>query len=172
MPHKNRVKTFNTGPQIGLDRKMFISAGGLGKVGGTAGWVVAAADNLNLVTLPASQTGSKLIIPVPSLIIGTKVKAFHLVGQVESGGNNVTLDADLRKMTSAAADVADASIGAMTQLVVAVDTILGAANTRKVLTTPEEVAVDESLYMVITGTTLGATDVALQGIVLELDALS
>ena len=40
------------------------------KVGDTAGWVVAGATNLYEATLPASQTGSKLIVPVRGLKIG------------------------------------------------------------------------------------------------------
>jgi hypothetical protein len=137
--------------------------GGFSKVGGTAGWVVAAADNTNLITMPASLTGSKLIIPVIGLKVGWTITGFHLVGQIESAGGIATLDADLRKHTAAAADPTDASLGTITQLSVTADTKVDSANTTKTLATPEVIAQDESFYMVLTATTAAATDIALMG---------
>lgn len=146
-----------------IPRSLTIPASGLAKVGGTSGWVVAAADNLNLVTLPASQTGSKLILPVTGLRLGDVITGFSLVGQIESGGNAVTIDADLRKQIAVAADVSDASIGAMTQVSVSADATLSAVNSMKSLTQPDIVVDGNTYYLVITSTTLGSTDVALQG---------
>lgn len=133
------------------------------KVGATAGWVVAAAADIFLLTCPASQTGSTLVIPLSGLKVGDTITAFHLVGQVESGGNNVTIDAALRKQTAAAADVSDASVGSITQLVVAADTILSDANAGKT-GLAEVVAADETFYVLVTATTLASTDIALQGV--------
>lgn len=136
----------------------------LAKVGGTAGWVVGAASNVALATCPASQTGSKLIVPITGLKVGSTVTGFSLVGQVESAGNAVTIDADLRKQTAAAADVTDASLGTMTQISVTADTAITAANSTHTLSSAEVIADGENLYMVITATTLGSTDIALQAV--------
>lgn len=149
-------------------QRIVIPAPGLAKVGGTAGFSVAPTDNTSLVTCPASQTGSNLVIPVFGLKVGMKITAFNLVGQVESGGNAVVIDADLRKHTAAAADVADASVGAMTQLSVTADTILAKANTEK-SGLSEVVGEDETFYILVTATTLGSTDIALQGAVVEVE---
>lgn len=147
-------------------QKLVVNAAGQAKVGGTAGFVVAAASNIALVTCPASQTGAKLVVPVPALKVGATITGFHLIGQAESAGGNVTIDADLRKHTAAAADVADASVGAITQLVVAADTILSATNTRKA-SLSEVVGADETYYVLITATTAASTDIALQGVAIE-----
>ena len=138
------------------------------KVGATSGWVVNAADNLNsLARCPASQTSSTLVVPISGLKVGDTITSFHLVGQVESGGNAVTIDAALRKQTSAAADLVDASVGAMTQLVLtggtAVDTILSVTNTNKA-SLADVVGADESFYVLITATTAGSTDIDLQAV--------
>jgi hypothetical protein len=138
---------------------------GYSKVGGTAGWSVGGgAVNTGLTaTLPASQTGSKLVIPIPGLKVGDTITSFHLIGQIESAGGTVTVDADLRKMTAAAADVSDASVGAITQLSVTADTIMSASNTAKGSLT-EAVAADETFYVLLTATTGASTDIALQGV--------
>jgi hypothetical protein len=149
-------------------RKLMVNAAGKAKVGGTAGWVVAAADNVSLVTCPASQTAAKLVVPVHSLKAGDTITGFYLVGQIEgTSGNTVTVDADLRKHTAAAADVSDASVGAITQLSVTADTIMSSANTRKA-SLSEVIGLDETFYVLITATTGASTDIALQGIVLEI----
>lgn len=132
------------------------------KAGATAGWVVGAGDNVSLVTLPASQTGSTLVVPIPAKV-GSTITGFHLVGQIESAGNAVTVDAALRKHTAAAADVADASVGAITQLSVTADTIMSSANTEKA-SLSEVVGADETFYVLITATTGASTDIALQGV--------
>ena len=135
------------------------------KVGATAGWVVAAGDNLALMaTLPASQTGSTLVVPVTGLKVGDVITAFSVVGQIEAtSGGTVTVDADLRKLTAAAADVADASLGSITQVSVTADAIISASKT---LATPETVGADETFYVLVTATTGASTDIALQGVTL------
>lgn len=153
-----------TGGVARASQKYFIPAPGLSKAGTTAGWVVAPADNISLVTCPASQSASTLVIPIVGLKVGWTITSFHLVGQIESAGGAVTLDADMRKHTAAAADVADASIGAITQVSVTADTALSSANSSKTLATPEVVGADESFYVLLTATTAGSTDIALQGI--------
>lgn len=137
------------------------------KIGGTAGWTLGGgAVNTGLMaTMAASQTGGKLVVPIPGLKVGDTITGFHLIGQIESAGGAVTLDADLRKMTAAAGDVADASIDTMTQISVTADTAITAANS-SVTGLTEVVAADETFYLLLTGTTAGSTDIALQGVAL------
>ncbi len=137
------------------------------KVGATAGWVVAAADDLGLLaTLPGAQTGSTLVVRLPGLKVGDMITGIHLVGQIESGGNAASLSVDLRKLTAAAADVTDASVGAMAApLSVTADTIISAANAAKTGLS-EVVGANETFYALITATTAAATDIALQAVAL------
>lgn len=136
-----------------------------GKVGATAGWTLGGGtvDTGLMATMPASQTAGTLVVPIPGLKVGDTITAFHLIGQIESAGGAVTLDADLRKMTAAAADVTDASVGDITQISVTADTAITSANSA-VSGLAEVVAADETFYVLLTGTTAGTTDIALQGI--------
>lgn len=155
--------TLNAGALNRTSQTIIIPAGSLGKVGTTAGWTVAAADNVNLATLPAGQTASTLVVPIPGLKSGWTITAFYLIGQIESAGGTVTLDANLRSQTAAAADVTDASVASMTQLSVTADTAVTTANTNKGSLT-QAVGAAQSFYMLITGTTAASTDIALQAI--------
>jgi hypothetical protein len=132
------------------------------KVGATAGWVLGggAVDTGLMATLPAAQTASTLVVPIPGIKVGDTITSFQVNGQIESGGNAATLDADLRKMTAVAAGSTDASVGAITQVSVTADTKVAAAKTG--LT--EVAAVDENFYVLLTGTTAAATDVELVNI--------
>lgn len=159
-----RHESLSIGDVLRYDQKHMVQLAGACKVGGTAGWVVAAAANTALVTCPASQTGSTLVAFLPGIKPRWKIKSFRLLGQIESAGNTVTLDAELRKHTAAAADVADASVASMTQVSVTADTVLDATNAKKVLATPETVGDDETFYLLITATTGASTDIALQAV--------
>ena len=138
-----------------------------GKVGATAGWAAPSAagftgaTNSIAVGLPASQTGSTWVIPLSGLRVGDTITGFSVRAQIESAGGTVTLDADMRKLTIAAADPTDASIGAITQVSVTADT---AVSSSKTLATPEVVAADEQFYVLVTGTTAGSTDIQLMGL--------
>jgi hypothetical protein len=128
------------------------------KVGAAAGWVVGAADNLPYVgTLPASQTGSTLVIPIDGLRIGDTITGFRVVGQVESAGNAVTIDGDLRAVTNVAAEPTDASIGTMTQVNVTADTAVSQQKTGLA----EVVTSGKTYYLKLTATTGAATDIIL-----------
>lgn len=146
--------------------KLIANAGVLAKAGATAGWTVAAGANIALATCAASSTAATLVVPITGLKVGQKITGFHLIGQIESAGGTVTVDAQLRKHTSAAADVADALVGSITQVSVTADTILSASNSLKDLTAPEVVGEDETFYVLVTATTAASTDVALQGVAL------
>lgn len=130
------------------------------KVGGTAGFAVAGANNLPyLATLPASQTGSKLVIPITGLEIGEIITGFKIVAQIESAGGAVTLDAELRATTNVAAEPTDAIIGsAMTQVSVTADTAVAQEKTGL----SETVTSGKSYYLLLTGTTAAATDIIVQ----------
>lgn len=150
-------RTENFGKPVTSSRTFQI--GTRAKVGGTAGFVVGAADNLPYVaTLPASQSGSTLVIPIDGLNVGDVITGFRVVGQIESGGNTVTVDGDLRATTNVAADPTDASIGAMTQVSVTADTAMSQSKTG--LT--EIVTSGKTYYLKITATTAGSTDIILQ----------
>ena len=128
------------------------------KVGTTAGWLVNAADNLGILArVPASETAVTLVIPVTGLEVGDTITGFSIAGQIESGGNTCTLDANLRKLTAAAGAVTDASIASITQISVTADTII--ADSVGSLT--EVLAADETLYLLLTATTGVATDIDL-----------
>lgn len=129
------------------------------KAGATAGWVVNAGDNLYQATLPQSQTGSTLVLPVIGLKVGWTVTAYKISAQIESAGGAVTLDADLRKLTNAAGDPTDASVGTITQVAVTADTAVAAAKTG--LT--EVIAFGEWLYLLLTATTAASTDIRFLG---------
>ena len=137
------------------------------KVGTTAGWVVAAADNLGkMATIPAAQTSSTLVIPLTGLRVGEKITAFSLVGSIQSGGNAATITADLRKLTAAAAGGTDASVGARAApLSVTANTILDSTNAGKT-GLAEVVAADETFYLLVTATTAAACTEELQGVLI------
>jgi hypothetical protein len=147
---------------------LITNAAGQGKAGTTAGWVVAAGSNIALVTCPASQSASTLVVPVNGLKVGQKITGFYATGQIESAGNIATLDVALRKHTAAAADVSDALVAGATQLSVTADTIVSASNTRRT-DFNETVGGDETFYFLVTATTAAATDVALQSVTLEIE---
>ena len=130
------------------------------KIGTTAGWEIQTNDNLGLIaTCPASRAAATLVITITGLTVGDEIHAFSVVGQIESAGNTVTLDANLRKHTAAVGDVADASVGTITQISVTADAIISSSKT-----VTEVVAADETFYVLLTATTGVLTDIALQGI--------
>lgn len=136
---------------------------GNAKVGATAGWVITGGTNIAHATLPASQTGSTLVVPIPCQI-GDILKAVSATGQVESAGNNVTLTMSIRKLTTAAADNTDAELGTDNVGTLTADTILSSSNL-VVTGLSETVAEGETLYALFTGTTAASTDIDLTGLV-------
>lgn len=143
----------------------------LGKVGATAGWVITAGSNIAIATLPASQTGSTLVIPVTGLQVGDVIASIEVHGQVESGGNAVTLAATLRKYKEdAAAGGTDSAAIASVNIASAVvaDTLLTATTGKITAAGTVTVAEDEVYYVLLTGTTLGTTDIEISNIVVNL----
>ena len=138
------------------------------KVGATAGWTVRDATDIGtLGLLPASQTDSTLVVPITGLKVGDTIEGYYLLGQLESAGGDVTIIANLRKLTAAAADNTDASVETVTlSHTAATDLILNSTTIVKNGLT-EVVAEGETFYMLITGTTAGSTDVALTAVVVK-----
>lgn len=148
----------------GTTRRVIPAA--VAKAGTTAGWVVAAANNLSLATCPASVTGGTLVVPVMGLRVGETITGFYAVGQIESAGAVATFNVALRRMNAAAADVVDAAVASITQLSVTADTVISSSNARAT-DFFEPVTDDESFYFLVTATTALATDIALQALVVE-----
>lgn len=136
----------------------FIPAG-IGSVGATPGFT--NASDTGEVACPASQTAATFTIPLTGLCVGDVVSAGAVYAQIESAGNTATLDCDFRKLTNAAGDPTDASIGAITQVSATSDT---AVSSSKTFTTSETVAAGEMLYALVTVTTAASTDVRLLGV--------
>lgn len=130
----------------------------------TVGWIVTGADK-GLATLAQSATADTLVIPIVGLNIGDTIVSYKVTGQVDSAGNGATVDADLRKLTTAAAGTADASIGAITQVSVTADAAIASSKT---LATPEVVASGENFYLLVTATTAATTDVEIAGVELTI----
>ena len=132
------------------------------KVGSAAGFTVAAAADNPAMTVAASQTAAKLVVPIPYLKSGATITGFGLVGQVESAGNLVTVDCDLRVSTAAAGDFTDASVSTITQISVNADTKVDSTQDKTGIS--QAIAQDESYYMVITVTTNASTDFDLRAV--------
>lgn len=156
-------------PNGKLGKRVMFSAGGLSKYATSAGFSVDATNSTSLVTLPASKTDAKLVFHVPNIPVGAIIKSFNLVGQAESAGNNVSMDASLAVATSVSTDVSEAVEASITRLALTDDAVLGAANTEKVLSAPRVVNEDENVFILLTATTAASTDIALQGFVIEYD---
>lgn len=137
-----------------------VQIGTRAKVGGTAGWVVGAANDLPYIgTVAASQSAGTLVIPIDGLHIGDTITGFKINAQIESAGGAVTIDAALRAVTNVAAEPTDAAIGTgMTQVSVTADT--ASASSKTGLT--EVVTSGKTYYLLVTVTTAGSTDVILQ----------
>jgi len=146
-----------------IERTVQKFVGGDAKVGATAGWTVRAASDRRANLLPASQTNSTLVIPIDCVKVGDVITGFSLIGQIESAGNAASITADLRGLTVAAADLADASVGAMAApLSVTADTAVSAANAAKSGLT-ETVVAGKCYYLLVTATTAASTDIDLLG---------
>ncbi len=132
------------------------------KVGAGAGWVVAAGANTPpLATMAQSQTAGTLVIPIDGLHIGDTITGFTVTASINSAGGAVTLDANLRSYTFAAAATAvDASIGSITQISVTAAT--AATATKSGLSTV--VATGTQYYILLTGTTAASTTIELNTI--------
>lgn len=147
---------------IRTGRELFVPAGDA-LAGATAGWVVTGADD-GLARLPASQTSSTLVVPLKGLHIGDTITGVRAIGQVESAGANATLVMSVRKSTAAAADFTDAELGTANVGTLTADTLIS-DTVLEVTALTEVLAETELLYVLLTGTTAAATDIAISGFV-------
>ena len=147
---------------LGGTRQILINAQS-GKAGATAGWTTAT--NTGSAKCAASSTAATFVVGIDGLMIGDVITGFTAYGQIEGDGA-VTLDVDLRKLTAAAADLTDASVGAITQVSTAIDAIVNASKTGL----SETVGAGESFYFLCTATTAAGTDVDLQGFVISVQS--
>lgn len=138
-----------------------------GKVGATSGWTVRAAADAWLSTVAQSQTAATLVLPIPGLKRGDAIVGWHLIGQIESGGNTVTVDSALNRHDAVAADVTTTAVASATQLSVTGDRAMTETNTKKALESYQHQIVDdgETYFLLLTVTTGASCDVALQGAV-------
>lgn len=139
-----------------------LSPANLGHVGATAGFVVRAASDTDLATVPASQSASTLVIPIGGLKVGDTITGFHLIGELTSGGGSVTVDCSLYKHTAGSGSDPAASIQAMAQLVASANQLFDEVATLTQLSTPEVVAQDKSYFYLVKVTTASACTVSLQ----------
>ena len=130
-----------------------------GKTGGTAtvGYI-NTGTNLQMVTLAANATADTWVIPLSFLHEGDVITSIGICGQIESGGNAATVDYALRAQTAVTTGSTDASIQVGTQVAKTADYLM---NETTALATPHTVISGEHLYMLITCTTAGATDIEL-----------
>lgn len=140
------------------------------KVGAGAGWTVNAGADTFMSTCAASQAGATLVIPLNGLEVGDKVVGFHLVGQIESGGNAVDIAVALKEFKAvAAASVATTKFTGRT-LTVTGDTAMSKDNTFNAIPDGSQFVVEQgkSYFALVTATTLGSTDIELLGLVLHI----
>ncbi|RKX58151.1 MAG: hypothetical protein DRP29_07160 [Thermodesulfobacteriota bacterium] len=114
--------------------------------------------------LAASQTSKVFCVPISGLKVGDIITKFRILGQIESAGGTVTLDADLRKVTKGTSDVTDASIGAITQVSKTADY---SVDVEKDIT-DTTVADDYAYYVKVDGTTGASTDIAITAIEVDI----
>jgi len=125
-----------------------------------AGYTGASAGYVGIDTGEVSLPASTWVVPV-TLPMGAIITSYKLTGQMESGGNANVLDCDMRVSTGVAAGNTDASLGAITQLSKTSDYLVTESKT---LSSSHTMVTNRHVYMLITGTTLAATDQKLMSV--------
>lgn len=143
------------------------------KVGATAGWTVNAAADTFMSTCAQNATNGTLIIPLRGLEIGDRMVGHHMVGQIDSAGNAVTIVAKIVEFAAVAAgSVATDKPGTTgTTLSVTADTAMTEANTKKIFDDANQVVVEDgkTYFAIVTATTGATTDIELLGLVLHIN---
>lgn len=155
-------------------RKLFIAArGAAGKGTGTTGWVLdGTSTNEAEVTLAASLTNCKLVIPITGVFAGDRIRKVYLQGRAESGGNNVVIVVDIRRHRAGAADDADSQIATRTLTTITANAALTEDISSVAVTDPTsgvEVLDGDLFYVLIDGTTGASTKIELMGVVAVVD---
>ena len=121
--------------------------------------------------LAASKGPSHIVIPLPGLKEGDEITKYRLLGSVESGGNQVDIDASNRRVTKAGAgapnEPTDAAFtnGAMTTQNLTADTAVDVETDCD----DETIADDYQYYVLVTSTTLGATGLYITGVEIDVN---
>ena len=157
------IDTLATGTTLVAGARQILINAQSGKAGATAGWTTAT--NTGSAKCAASSTAATFVVGINGLQIGDVITGYSVYGQIE-GDAAVTVDCDLRRLTAAAGDLVDASVGGITQVSTSVDAILNSSKTGL----SETVGALESFYFLVTVTTAAGTDVDLQGFVLNVQA--
>jgi len=123
----------------------------------TVGYVKSGADTC-MLTLAQNATADTYVIHLTGFKCGDIVTSMGIAGQIESGGNAVTIDYELREMTAVATGCTDASLQAGTQIAKSADYLV---NDSTDLATPHICGEGEQMYMLITCTTAATTDIEL-----------
>jgi len=138
-----------------------------GFTGGTStvGYVKNGRD-YSLLTLAQNATADTWVVALPRLHTGDVISKIGLHGQIDSGGNAVTIDYELRKMTPASTGTVDASVQTGTQIAKSANYKIDDST---VLATPYKIIDSTSLYILITCTTAATTDIELTDIHITID---
>lgn len=117
--------------------------------------IVDSSDWTNLSSglayLAENKSAKKIVIPVHGLKVGDEVAGFRLHGFVRAAsGQTSTVDADFRSLTKSSATPTDASVGSMSQVAVATDTVVDSGTA---LASVETIAADKMYYILVTATT-------------------
>ena len=131
----------------------------LGNPGATAtvGFVKTGVDT-NIVTLAQNATADTWVVHLPAFHQNDIITAIGICGQIESGGNAVTIDYELKEATAVATGTTFASIQAGTQVAKSADYLVDETTA---LATPHTCTGGELLFMLVTVTTAATTDVEL-----------
>lgn len=149
-----------------LPAQEFVMTAG-SKVGATAGWTVNdTVDSAQLGLLPASQTGSTLVVPISGLRAGDVITGFFLTGELASAGNTVTVDADFFKQEATAGTVTNTNLASLTQISKTADYLFNkdTTNGTKTLGSAETVTAAKTYFVRVTGTTGALCNVRLLGV--------
>ncbi len=135
--------------------------GGKIRAGATAGWTFTATDTGSMANVAASQTNATAVVWLEGLNVGDVITGFNVYASINSAGNAVTLDANLRSLTiGAAATGTDASIASMTQVNVSAAT----ASTSNKTGLSTTVVAGVVYYILLKATTGASTTIELAGV--------
>ena len=137
--------------------------------GFVSGWLVPGTEIFPSAELPASKTGSEILIGFPPLKVGTKLHGMYFNGRLESGGNSSAFTFEPLYAVSEAGNITETTIpgGATTTVSGTADTLLSEANTFLPL---NYVTKDtESYYVYASGTTGISAKVFLQNLTLLIE---
>ena len=147
------------------DEQIFRYPARLGNPGTTAtvGYIKTGI-NTGMLTLAQSATADTWVIHLSGLHEGDIITGMGIHGQIDSGGNAVTVDYELREQTAVVTGCTDASVQAGTQIAKSADYLI---DEHTDVATPHTVTEGKLLYLLVTCTTAATTDIELLYLDLE-----